>query len=449
MSRRYFTFVIIHALAVVTALAVLAAAPGPALANGRFPKTVNVRIQPNDDQVILVPSTFGLLISRDRGTSFEWVCEEAIGYGGSFDPDYAIAADGSIFATTFEGLRVTRDGGCVWQAAGDLSTEEYFADVEIGPDGAVWAATASAAQANHLYMSTDNGQSFVAQDAGLPQVWWRSLKIAPTDAQRLYLTGYRVAEALPDGGTVPPTAVFFRSDDHGVTWNELALATIEFGTQPWFRVEAVAEDNPDVLLGRAQGANNALGDILYRSTDGGVSFTEVLRTEDMIRAVVIRHNGEFVAGTLSDGVHRSADGGNNWTRTEDPDMCCVGEDSAGMMYACGANWEPDFFALGKSMDGSTWDKVVRFSEIAGAYSCPSGTVQRDVCEAKRWPAMCEMFGCNRVLDAAPTPDARPGGGGGRGCCQSADGPTDSLVLGLLVGLWLLGISRRRHYCPTL
>lgn len=441
MSRRPInTNLIAHSLA---ALAILAAVPGTALANGRFPKTVNVRIQPNDDRVILVPATFGLLISRDQGSTFEWVCEEAIGYGGSFDPDYAITSDGSIFATTFEGLRVTRDGGCTWQAAGGLSTEEYFADVEIGPDGTIWAATASAAVTNHIYMSMDNGESFVAQDEGLPQVWWRSLKIAPSDAQRLYLTGYRVAEALPDGGTVPPSAVFFRSDDHGVTWTELDLSAIEFGTQPWFMIEAVAADNPDVLFGRAQGAHNALGDILYRSTDGGMTWAEVLRTEDMIRTVIIRQSGDIIAGTLSDGVHRSSDGGNAWTRTEEPDMCCAAEDSAGTLYACGANWEPDFFALGRSQDGVSWEKVVRFSEIAGAYSCPAGTVQRDVCEAKRWPAMCEMFGCNRVVDATPAPDARTSGNGGGGCCRSADGPTDSLLLGLFVGLWLLAIRRRR------
>ena len=55
--------------------------------------------------------TFGLLVSHDDGAGFYWVCEQNIGYEGTFDPKYRIGANGDIYATTFEGLRVSRDGG--------------------------------------------------------------------------------------------------------------------------------------------------------------------------------------------------------------------------------------------------------------------------------------------------------------------------------------------------
>ena len=92
-------------------------APAVALADGRAPLTNGVHFQPGDDRSIYVATTFGLLISHDDGCSFRWVCEQNIGYAGTFDPRYRIASDGAIFATTFTGLRVSRDGGCSFTTA--------------------------------------------------------------------------------------------------------------------------------------------------------------------------------------------------------------------------------------------------------------------------------------------------------------------------------------------
>src|SRR5678816_4665147 len=86
--------------------------PVVALANGRPPITNGVKFRPGDNHSLYVATTFGLLVSHDDGCSFRWVCEQNIGYGGTFDPQYRIATDGAIFATTFTGLRVSRDGGC-------------------------------------------------------------------------------------------------------------------------------------------------------------------------------------------------------------------------------------------------------------------------------------------------------------------------------------------------
>src|SRR5439155_24446940 len=88
----------------------LALAAAPAFANGRAPLTNGINFKAGDDQSIYLSTTFGLLVSHDDGCTFRWVCEQSLGYGGQWDPKYAIASDGTIFATTFEGLRVSRDG---------------------------------------------------------------------------------------------------------------------------------------------------------------------------------------------------------------------------------------------------------------------------------------------------------------------------------------------------
>jgi hypothetical protein len=75
-------------------------APVVALANVRAPLTNGIHFQPGDNHSLYVATTFGLLISRDDGCSFRWVCEQNLGYGGTFDPKYRIARDGTIFAAT-------------------------------------------------------------------------------------------------------------------------------------------------------------------------------------------------------------------------------------------------------------------------------------------------------------------------------------------------------------
>src|SRR5689334_16048118 len=147
--------------ALTTALAVLASLAGPASASGRPPVTSGIFFRPGDARSIFVRSTFGLLVSRDDGCSFRWVCEQAIGYGGQFDPKYAATADGTIFATTFTGLRVSRDGGCTWTTAtADRPARDpgRVADIwvdalDLGPGGELWIATAESGRPNDVYRS--------------------------------------------------------------------------------------------------------------------------------------------------------------------------------------------------------------------------------------------------------------------------------------------------------
>ncbi|HUS28640.1 MAG TPA: hypothetical protein VMZ53_09025, partial [Kofleriaceae bacterium] len=145
---------------VAVAAAVLAA-PLAAHANGRAPLTNGITFKPGDDQSIYLATTFGLLVSHDDGCTFRWICEQNIGYGGQWDPKYAIATDGTIFATTFEGLRISRDGGCSFTTAtADLAAIDpnRIADVwidalDIGPTGDVWVGTAETGHTNDIFVS--------------------------------------------------------------------------------------------------------------------------------------------------------------------------------------------------------------------------------------------------------------------------------------------------------
>jgi hypothetical protein len=417
-----------------------------ARANGRPPLTDGVHFRPGDPHSLYISTTFGLLISHDDGCTFNWICETNIGYGGPFDPKYAIATDGTIFATTFNGLRVSRDGGCSFTTAtaqlpqNDPNRIDFWIDaLDIGPTGEVWVGTAESAKPNDVFVSTDNGLTFSSRGMLSPTVWWKSVKVAPSNAQRVYITGYQVAGALPDGGQMQPTAHLFRSDDDGAHWIESPLTGLQYGSTPIVLAVAVDRTNPDVLYLVSLGANQPGGDRLYRSTDGGMTLTEVLATIDPIRDVVIR-DGQVLVATQTGGSFRSTNNGMTFAPMGGPpQLACLGQREDGVLIGCGANWTPDFKAVAKSDDnGATWQKVWRFVELAGPLQCPAGTAEHDSCEVAQWPNLQAQFGttgpaCNLVPDSSPPPKKT-------GCCDASDGTPLTFVLVIVLALWL---SRRR------
>jgi MYXO-CTERM domain-containing protein len=416
-------------------------------ANGRFPSSVSVNFRPGNPTAIYLGATFGLLLSHDDGEGFYWICEENIGYAGTYDPRYRVASDGTIYATTFDGLRVSRDGGCSFQTAtaGRPNTDPgYIADVwvdglDVGSDGAVWVTTAEAGRPNDVYRSTDGAASFSPLGLASPVIWWKGVTVAPENAARAYVTGYQVTQTDPDGGTIAPTVHLYRTDDSGQSWTQLSITSFALGTSPLLLLAAVAPGDGSTLFIRSVRAAS-LGDVLYRSADAGVTWTQVLTTTDTIRDVVVRASGEVLVATVGGGMSRSTDGGVTFeSLASAPQAACLG-DRGGTLFACGANWEPDFFTLGRSADASSWSQVLRFVEIKGPLSCPTGTVQRDTCEALQWPPLREQFGIppGGGVDAAGPPRDSSG------CCGAGNGSGPlAPALVVIVGVF----ARRRRYAP--
>jgi hypothetical protein len=436
---------------------VIAGSASLAAANGRPPKTNGVFFKPDDQHAVYVRSTFGLLVSHDDGCSFRWVCEKAIGYGGEFDPKYAVATDGTIFATTFEGLRVSRDGGCTWYTAtselapgapGNIS-DIWIDALDISSTGEVWVATAESAQPNDVFSSKDNGVTFQSRGLASPTIWWKSVKVAKSNPMRVYLAGYQVAGVLPDGGQSQPTAHLMRSSDDGATWTELELfgtrrdpPTMKFGATPIVLVAAVDPKQADTLLLTSIGSNNK-GDRLYRSTDAGYSFEEVLATEDTIRDVVFATDGTVYVASLT-GSFKSIDNGATFKPlTGSPQLDCLGQRPDGSLVGCGANWEPDFKAVASTSDTSVWTKVFRFVELAGPLQCNPGTTSQLMCDPA-WPSLQQQFGATGPATCGVVPDVtveQPAKKEPGGCCDAGTGaPFGAFALAGFVGLLL----RRRR-----
>ena len=392
-------------------------AGGLAHANGRFPETLEMSFQRGDGaHRIAVSATFGLLLSDDDGATFRWVCEDAVGYRGIWDPLFVVAPSGTLFASTPSALRISRDGGCTWNPGPGETATAWVADLFEGQDDAVWIAVANTAGGNDVYVSTDDGVTFEAQGllAEAPTAFWRSVRVAPSDPTRVYVAGY-------SNSGDDPTPLLYRRDAEG--WIALPFAV---GTASQIRFLAVSPDDPDLVFARVDGEPT---DTLLRSDDGGVSWDPVTSVDGDIQIFQIFQGGEIFLGTKYEGTQRSIDNGLTWTensarRTTLSGRCGhVGPD--GEFWVCGANWDPDRFALGKSSDrGHAYTKLMRFNEIKAALDCPDGTPQDEICEAD-FAGICDMFGCTGVDAALPQPDAPgpaadappgPGGDGGGGGC---------------------------------
>lgn len=443
------------------ALPALAAQEGRAH-NGP-PGILSVKPHPTDPEVVYVPATFGLLKSSDGGDTFQWICELAVGDDNMIAPDYALTPGGDIYVTTKLGLRVSRDAGCTFESAGFDQTK-FIAELEVGPDGRIWLATATGAGQNDVYVS-DGASPFQSSSLFDEEARWASLRTTPADPNRIYVTG--LLPPPDERGTA--TALLRRSLDGGQTWEQLPVADFIFDDSPTLELADVSPVDPNILFARSLGAIQPLGDALYRSSDGGLTWALVAEFADAISAFHIRPDGQTVVAasiracpediTRADGgvpdngcVRLSTDGGVTWRRPDQqPRLACIGESSDGILFGCGANWEPDFFALGRSTDGETWSKVYRFSETAGPLECPDGT-QQATCAVENWPGLCSFFGICQSVDAAPpaeddgATDGDEDGGNQGGCCRvggNSDGSSAGRWLpGLLLVLFSLFKSRR-------
>jgi len=190
-------------------------------------------------------------------------------------------------------------------------------------------------------------------------MFWKSVKAAPSDARRVYVTGYEIAGPPADGGTLPPPPHALRTDDAGAHWAELPLAGLTYGPTPIVVVLAVDPHDRDVVYLVSRGANPPTGDRLYRSPDGGATFTGVVATAAPVHDVVVRDAQTVLVATqnetgLGGTAYVSTDAGRSFTPMRNaPHLACLGTAPDGSLYGCAANWDPDYMAVTRSLDGGT------------------------------------------------------------------------------------------------
>jgi photosystem II stability/assembly factor-like uncharacterized protein len=319
-----------------------------------------------------------ILTSTDGGAS--WKRRGAI---GRLVNALAVDAGSSsiLYAGHEKGFSVSQDGGATWAPANrglsSVSTPRVPGPVPVFSlavhpvkPGALWAGT----EFTGVYRSANRGRQWTAGDQpGLDNTLFRPFAVSPISPDTLYTVSFDNVQALwksSDGGRSwtllsdqrsrgialyslvadPFTPALYatgnslyRSNDGGVTWNDLGL--------PNTSVLAVLA--PGLLLAATQTG-------LFRSTDDGASWTQVSTLSGNLIADPERPGTVYLGyfEHLPEGdtgvVDRSLDGGLTWQRlvAGSPDIVVA---PGGILYL------PVAQELRRSTDGGvTWETVGPF-----------------------------------------------------------------------------------------
>ncbi len=210
---------------------------------------------------------------------------------------------------------------------------------ELGPFRGGWATSVAGVpnEPDRFYFGGADGGVWRTDDAG--RTWQAefqhgpagsigAIAVAPSDPRIIYIGTGQVAPRYD----VAAGAGVFRSDDGGRSWHEAGLSDTRHIGRIW-----VDPTNPEIVMVAAQGQFFGHGTArgVYRSTDGGRSWTRVLYINDttgVVDLVADPHNPKLmfaaawdaqqypwqsyftpVAGPGS-GIYRSDDGGLHWQR---------------------------------------------------------------------------------------------------------------------------------------
>ena len=437
----------------------LAAFVATASANGRPAGTSSIHFRQGMEREIAAGLTFGLVISKDDGATWHWICEDAIKYAGVYDPIYTYTSSGALFATTFDGALVNRND-CAFENTA-LGAGVFASTMQQGPDGAVYMAVSQPqnppgdAGDAKIYRSTDNGLTFpVSANPGQVGDWWDSIFVAPSNPQRVYLTGYR----LNSGD--PRVQLLFRSNDGGATYTPMGTTGLAFSNDSTIDVVGVDKMNPDIVYAQVDFLTpGVVGEAIFKSTDGGATWAKIFEKGSGL-VFLARASGELVAASQSEGLYRAAAGTTTFTEVVGaPHINCLAEKATGEVWACTQNFgapgvPADGAGIMKSSDLTTWSNVLVYQDIQGPVACEVGTLQRDACVDKEvsgstnWctlrrqlgiaadPTCCAPLGDEPVPACLAVPEEP-------GCCDtSGTGAKTGLLASLFVGSLLLRKRRR-------
>lgn len=367
----------------LSAAIVIATHAAPASANGRYPTAQYVIVGPGAASThIALLTTFGVLASEDSGKTFHYLCEDALGYGGtSLDVPIAIDSEARILVGLYNSTYRTENDHCSAAPIPSLDGQ-FVADLDVNAkSGAVIASTATGflGDTNYLYRAGSGAGPFTRLGVGRKDVQFDSVELAPSNDLRVFATGL-------DLSTSPRTLRTYRSDDGGTTLVETTLVPQDEKTVGLF-VAAIDPSNPDTVYLRVAGPRSdgkpGRSTKLVRSDDAGATWQVVAQSTGEMLGFALGDDGNTLFyGGPDDGLVRSRDRGKTFEHIGDAHVLCL-RWHAGELYVCGTN-ETDHFALAHSCDmGSTLRPMLGFfGGISGIYPCPASTVEGSSCKER-------------------------------------------------------------------
>lgn len=406
---------------------------GEARANGRFPESNAVFFSEADPNLVLLRVTFGLMVSHDRGATWDWACEQSIGVTGVEDPMFTVTPSGAYVASTFLGMSVSHNQGCSFDFVGGAVTDLTFIDLttrKAEPGRIVSFASAYDHQddegnivfKSELWESKDEAASFVQLGPSLdPTLLGQTVDLTESDPNRIYVSADR-------NPTVTKSSVLLTSRDRGASWEENAIPLQ--GAERSAFIAAVDPTNADRVYVRTLsiddgtfdgGASPPRPSRLLLSDDAGKTWRTIFQAQSLLSGFALAPDGSKVyVGGPKDGIQVASTTDFVFTQTSTQEVGCLALAADGL-WTCSN--ERSGFVLGLTKDdGKTFESKLHFCDIRGALACPPDTEATAVC-APVFPTQYAVLGC------APFPESDAGsvdgGAGGSSGAPGADpGATD-------------------------
>ena len=380
-------------------------APAVSHANGRFPIADQLVVDPGDPSHIVLRTTYGILETSDAGGAWSWICEGAVGYGGTQDPAIGVLDDGTILAGVFEGLSISHDRGCAWDFVASPLQGEYVIDVSVHKDDPTRAvaitSTGKGTDGFHVIVAetSDNGKTWTqAGNPILSDFIALTIDVTPSNPQRLYASGIVGKSFAP---------AIERSDDRGVTWTRTYLDAAFAKGVPF--LAAIDPQNPDRVYVRLSADPI---DKLLVSDDAGATFTEAFAGMDDLLGFALSPDGtRVVIGGPKDGIQIANTADLAFQKVSDLYTRCLTWTTAGL-YACG-NQFVDGFTVGLSKDeGKTFENLYNLPEIC-PLECAAESETAAAC-VMSWPGIAATLGIEPSACGGIGAGSGSGSGGGAG-----------------------------------
>ena len=369
----------------------LVCSTGLARANGRFPSAQAIVTVPHSDgATVFLRATFGVLVSRDAGKSWRWMCERALGYDGMWDPPIAATRDGRLWVGLERGLSSTVDG-CLVEPTVELNGETVK-DLTVDPSGDIlYVLTGAPDKRGALWRKV--GQAKAERLGPTPEGFNpMTLEVAPSKPTRIYVSGQST-------GSIRGQLVY--TEDAGKTYvggkNELT-------TEGPFFIADVDPKNAERVLVRHL---HTTGSDVLLTTDGGKTLTNVLTMKSAMYGFAKSADGSTYwagSGLPEHGLFQSKDRGVHFEHVSAKGVLCLNAAPDGRLLVCENPLQKGTPALSVSTDeGKTLMPLAQFADVKGPVSCAGANVCTEA-----WPAQQATLSPRAGAAAASaTPTAGP------------------------------------------
>ncbi len=402
-----------------------------AQANGRFPRAERLIERADDPSQLVLSATYGLLLTKDRGQNWYYLCEKGFSLQDNYlgDPLVSWTGSGDMLVGVQASLNRSHSEACGFDMTLGGQPGQLVVDYALDAAQVIALVTtfANGTTTHSLYRSTDEGVRFAAIGMPLPLDIAMTVDLDPSDPNRIYASGVAAG-----------AGVFLVSTDLGANWVSHPIPGTSADEPPY--IALVDQHDASRIFVRSDAwplvEDNQMGnDALFLSRDGGETWSEAFRASAKLLGVALSPGSDtlllgygdprtdpFVVDENAMGIYvgSTGTGMTDFTKQYDGSITCLSWTPSGI-YACTAQAQRGF-ALGflSNLDdlagGAGFKPLLRLPEVRGPLPC-CGLPASLLC-GPVWPNACTIFaacgdggasgasGC--TVDAAAAPDGSIG-----------------------------------------